>query len=73
LLGASPGASVSVNIVFDVIKLCFADLLKRPEVRARLKEMLPTHDEDLKLPANAERFREVSRRTDETLQLVPNR
>jgi malate dehydrogenase (quinone) len=70
LLGASPGASVSVNIVLDVIRMCFADLLKRPEAHARMKEMLPTYDVDLKLPENAERFRDVGRRAEELLQLA---
>ncbi len=69
LLGASPGASVCVNIVFEVIKACFPDLLDCPEGKARMKEMLPTYDEDIKLPQNAERFLEVSRQTDQILQL----
>jgi malate dehydrogenase (quinone) len=73
LLGASPGASVSVNIVLDVIKLCFPDLLSRPEGKARMKEMLPTYDEDIKLPEKAERFHEVSRKADEILQLASDR
>jgi malate dehydrogenase (quinone) len=67
LLGASPGASVSVNIVLDVIRLCFPHLLETPQGHARMKEMLPTYDEDLKLAENAERFHEVSRRTEELL------
>jgi len=69
LLGASPGASVSVNIVFEVIKKCFPDLLASPEGHARMKAMIPTFDEDIKLPANAARFREVRQRTDEILGL----
>jgi malate dehydrogenase (quinone) len=69
LLGASPGASVSVNIVLDVIKICFADLMNSPEGKARMKEMLPTYDEDIKLPEKADRFREVNRKIDEILQL----
>ena len=69
LLGASPGASVSVSIALDVMRSCFPHLLNRPEGNARLKEMLPTYDEDIKLPEKAERFREVSRKTDEVLQL----
>jgi malate dehydrogenase (quinone) len=69
LLGASPGASVSVNIVLEVIKKCFPDLLASPEGHARMKEMIPTFDEDIKLPANAARFREVSQRADEILGL----
>jgi len=73
LLGASPGASVSVNIVLDVIKMCFPHLLNSPEGKARMKEMLPTYDEDIKLPEKAGRFREVSRRIDEVLQLSSSR
>jgi malate dehydrogenase (quinone) len=69
LLGASPGASVSVNIMLEVIKVCFSRLLDRSEGNARMREMLPTWDEDIKVPENAGRFREVSRQTDESLQL----
>lgn len=71
LLGASPGASVSVNIVLDVVKLCFSHLLDTPEGRARMKAMIPTWDEDLKAPEKAERYRDVSRRVDEILGLAP--
>jgi len=71
LLGASPGASVSVNIVLEVIKKCFPNLLASPEGHSRMKEMIPTYDEDIKLPANAGRFREAQQRADEILQLRP--
>jgi malate dehydrogenase (quinone) len=69
LLGASPGASVSVNIVLEVIKMCFPQLLQNSEGRARMKEMIPTYDEDAKLPENADRFRAVQRKANELLQL----
>ena len=69
LLGASPGASVSVNIVLQVIKNCFPNLLKSTEGHARMKSMIPTYDEDLKLLSNAARFHEVSARANELLQL----
>ncbi|MFD0894272.1 malate dehydrogenase (quinone) [Luteolibacter ambystomatis] len=70
LLGASPGASVSVNIVLQVVKTCFAKLLETPEGRARMTAMIPTWDEDIKLPEKADRFRSVSRHADEVLGLV---
>ncbi len=70
LLGASPGASVSVNIVLNVVKMCFPHLLATPEGKARLKEMIPTYDMDIKLPENAALFREVDRKAEETLQLT---
>ncbi len=69
LLGASPGASVSVNIVLDVIGKCFPQLLASPEGHARMKAMIPTYDEDIKLPENAARFREVRQQAEEILQL----
>jgi malate dehydrogenase (quinone) len=69
LLGASPGASVSVNIVLEVIKKCFPALLASPEGHARMKEMIPTFDLDIKLPENAEQFREYSLRSDKILGL----
>ena len=55
--------------VLEVIKTCFPKLLSSPEGYARMKAMIPTFDEDLKLPANAARFREVNRVSDELLQL----
>jgi len=70
LLGASPGASVSVNIVLEVVKKCFGHLLETPEGKARMKEMIPTWDEDIKKPENAARFAEVDQRSNELLQLV---
>lgn len=69
LLGASPGASVSVNIAVEIIKKCFPTLLASPEGYARMKAMIPTFDVDCKLPANAAQFREVSQRADEILGL----
>jgi malate dehydrogenase (quinone) len=69
LLGASPGASVSVNIVLEVIKLCFPHLLATPEGKARMKAMIPTYDEDIKLPENAGRFRAVQKQANALLQL----
>ena len=58
LLGASPGASVSVNIVFEVIKSCFPHLLSTPEGKARMKAMIPTYDVDIKKPEHAAFFEE---------------
>jgi len=69
LLGASPGASVSVHIVLEVVKQCFPHLLATPEGKARMKAMIPTWDEDIKLPENAGRYRELSRRASRLLQL----
>lgn len=70
LLGASPGASVAVNIALQTIKICLPHLLSTAEQRDRMKRMIPAYDEDLKLPANAAIFARTSRAADETLGLV---
>ncbi|MEN8828953.1 MAG: malate dehydrogenase (quinone) [Lentimonas sp.] len=60
LLGASPGASVSTNIILEVIKRCFAETLATPEGHNRMKAMVPSYDEDLTQPEMADRQRELS-------------
>lgn len=70
LLGASPGASVSVHIVLEVIQKCLPHLLATDEGKARMKAMIPTYDVDIKKPENAAFFREQSRRASELLQLA---
>lgn len=70
LLGASPGASVCVNIVLDVVKKCFSTLLSSAEGSARMKEMIPTWDVDVKKPENAGYFRQVTEKTDALLGLA---
>ena len=68
LLGASPGASVSVAIMTEVIETCLPHLLDESG-RAKIKEMIPTYGEDL-LPATAaDRYFELSRKVNETLLL----
>lgn len=69
LLGASPGASTSVSIVLDVIRRCFPQLLESSDGVARMKEMIPTFDVDIKRPEHAGFFRETHRRAMQTLQL----
>lgn len=71
LLGASPGASVAVNIALETIKTCLPDLLATTEGRTRMRRMIPTYDEDLRQPEAAVRFEQVSRQAEETLGLAP--
>ncbi|HRI81502.1 MAG TPA: malate dehydrogenase (quinone) [Opitutaceae bacterium] len=70
LLGASPGASVSVHIVLEVIQKCFPHLLATPEGAARMKAMIPTYDVDIKKPENAAFYRTQAARASELLQLA---
>jgi malate dehydrogenase (quinone) len=69
LLGASPGASVSVSVMLQVIKTCLPHLLESNSGRAQLKEMIPTYHDNIKDPAHASLFREVSAATNQTLGL----
>ncbi len=69
LLGASPGASVSVHIVLEVVKKCFPQLLETAEGQARMKELIPTWDVDIKQAENADYYREVAAKATERLQL----
>ncbi len=70
LLGASPGASVCVHIVLEVIEKCLPHLLATEEGRARMQAMIPTYDVDIKKPENAAFFATQSRRASELLQLA---
>jgi malate dehydrogenase (quinone) len=70
LLGASPGASVCVTVAREVIALCFPQLLATEAGKRRMKAMIPTYDEDIKLPQNAARFEEVRSKVNQILGLV---
>jgi malate dehydrogenase (quinone) len=47
LLGASPGASTAVSIMFKLIGDCFPERMKSPAWQGRLKEMIPSHGQSL--------------------------
>jgi malate dehydrogenase (quinone) len=72
LLGASPGASVCVNIVIEVIQKCFPKLCKREDTQAKLKEMIPTYDVNLGAISKQDEIKEYqewSALADESLEL----
>jgi len=69
LLGASPGASVSVSIALDVIRTCFPHMLTDKDGQLRMKRMIATYDEDLKLPENENSFRRATAESCERLKL----
>ena len=71
LLGASPGASVSTNIILEVIQKCFANRLAMPDGHHRMKRMIPSYDENLEDPGLAERQRELSDEAEQSLRLIP--
>jgi malate dehydrogenase (quinone) len=69
LLGASPGASVSVNIALEVVKTCLPHLLASAEGQERMRRMIPTFDVDLKQAGNAPLFERTTREAAERLRL----
>ena len=72
LLGASPGASVCVNIVLEVAQKCFPELCKREDAKSKLKEMIPTYDVKLAAISKHEeinQYQKWSALADESLEL----
>jgi malate dehydrogenase (quinone) len=73
LLGASPGASVSVDIALEIVQACLPDLLSSAEGQERMRQMIPTFDIDLKQPGNADLFEKITRQASERLQIQTSR
>ncbi len=69
LLGASPGASVSVNIALNVVRANLPQLLATAAGRTRMRQMIPTFDQDLTSPDNASLFSRTSQEAEERLHL----
>ncbi|MES2821336.1 MAG: malate dehydrogenase (quinone) [Pseudomonadota bacterium] len=67
LLGASPGASVTVSIMLDLIKRCFPEKASSAEWTRTLKAIFPAVAKDLE--ADAALYREVQSHSDALLQL----
>ena len=67
LLGASPGASVSVQAMLNVLERCFGAQLKNPEWQQKLKALVPSYGESL--VQNADLLKQVRARTLNTLKL----
>ncbi|MBM6551084.1 malate dehydrogenase (quinone) [Marinomonas ostreistagni] len=69
LLGASPGASTTVNTMIGILERSFSERVQSPEWQAKLKEMVPSYGESL--VENTDLLLEVRARTLETLKLKP--
>lgn len=67
LLGASPGASVSVQAMLDVLKRCFPKELATVEWQQKLKDLIPSYGQSL--VEDAELLGQVRKRTLSTLNL----
>jgi malate dehydrogenase (quinone) len=68
LLGASPGASVTVSIMLDLIHRCFPAQAKSEQWTSKLNEIFPAMGEVL--ARDPERYREVQARSDALLELT---
>lgn len=71
LLGASPGASVSVALMLQVIQDCLPNVLEKPASATMLERMFPTFELDLLSASSVHEFRADHARCDEILQLNP--
>jgi len=74
LLGASPGASVCVNIVLEVARKSFEELFEKNQTKDRLQEMIPTHGQNLAGMKGGEetirKYREWSQSAERELGLI---
>ncbi|MNB77576.1 Malate:quinone oxidoreductase [Pseudomonas fluorescens] len=70
LLGASPGASVTVSIMLELIERCFPEKT-RTVWAAKLKEIFPAREKALE--TDAALYNKVSTHSDECLGLVENK
>jgi malate dehydrogenase (quinone) len=67
LLGASPGASVTVSIMLQLLERCFPEQTASAAWTSKLQEMFPARENELQ--SNAQLYRDVSARCDERLRL----
>lgn len=67
LLGASPGASTSAQVMVDLIKRCFPTEANSPEWQAKFQEMIPSYGK--KLNENPELLHQLREQTAAVLDL----
>jgi len=67
LLGASPGASVTVKAMLEVLEHCFSEEMQTPEWQAKIQEMVPSYKKSL--INDTELLHKVRSRTLSTLKL----
>ncbi len=67
LLGASPGASTSVNIMLDVLRKCFKTEMASAEWQTKLKQMIPSYRQSLS--EDPELCHKIRQHTSEILHL----
>ncbi|WP_407315079.1 malate dehydrogenase (quinone) [Pseudomonas sp. nanlin1] len=68
LLGASPGASVTVSIMLELLERCFPERYRSEAWTAKLAEIFPAREKALE--TDAELYHRVRTKSDEGLELV---
>ncbi|WP_083862494.1 MULTISPECIES: malate dehydrogenase (quinone) [Stutzerimonas stutzeri group] len=68
LLGASPGASVTVSIMLELIERCFPEQYRSQAWSSKLGEIFPAREDQLQSDATA--YREISALSDKRLGLA---
>lgn len=68
LLGASPGASVTVSIMLDLLERCFPEQYRSQAWSSKLQEMFPAREATLQNDAAA--YHEISQMADKRLGLT---
>lgn len=68
LLGASPGASVTVSAMLQVLNKCFPQQMASAEWKAKLKDMIPSYGESL--TGDADLLQRIRHATLSTLKLI---
>lgn len=69
LLGASPGASTTVNTMIGILERCFYERLSSTEWQTKMKEMVPSYGESL--VDNTDLLLSIRQNTLDTLNLKP--
>lgn len=67
LLGASPGASLLVPIILDIIETCFSQQLDTPEWQAKIREIIPSYG--ISIVSHKDLFLRIRQDTLATLKL----
>lgn len=68
LLGASPGASVTVSIMLELLERCFPEQYRSEDWTRKLKEIFPAREKELH--SDAQLYNRVSAQSNEALELV---
>jgi malate dehydrogenase (quinone) len=70
LLGASPGASVSTQVMLECIERCLPQLLESDEAKERMSDMIPNWNNDLKVDTARNRYLKIHEKAMADLNLI---